>query len=95
MVGHFSHRLSSILLNQYFNIDCNEDENNNNANSVYGEATCHWNYTILQNSHRKSGLFILKKVNHGVNGKTHGSYDLSVACFNDSKEGAKIYISVS
>ena len=61
MVGHFSRRLSSILLNRYFNIDCKEDENNNNANSVYGEATCHWNYTILQNSHRKSGLFILKK----------------------------------
>ena len=49
--------------------------------------TCQWNYTILQNSHRESGLFILKKVNHGVNGKTHNGHDLSVACFNDSKEG--------
>ena len=41
------------------------------------------------NSHRNSGLFILKKVNHSVNGKTHKSYDLSVACFNDSEEGTK------
>ena len=40
-------------------------------------------------SHRESGISILKKVNHSVNGKTYNGYDLSVACFNDSKEGAK------
>ena len=41
--------------------------------------TCQWNYTILQNSHRESGLSILKKGNHSVNGKTHNGHDLSVA----------------
>ena len=51
-----------------------------------------WNVsgiTQFCNSHRESGLSILKKVNHSVNGKTYNSYDLSVACFNDWKEGAK------
>ena len=51
--------------------------------------------TQFCNSHRESGLSILKKVNHSVNGKTYNSYDLSVACFNDSKEGTKICISVN
>ena len=37
----------------------------------------------------KVAFLFLKKVNHGVNGKTHNSYDLSVPCFNDSKEGTK------
>ena len=49
------------LANDDVDIDYNKDDNENNANSVYGEAICHWNYTILQNSHRKSGFFILKK----------------------------------
>ena len=51
-----------------------------------------WNVngiTQFCNSHRESGLSILKKVNHSVNGKTYNGYDLSVACFNDSKEAAK------
>ena len=51
-----------------------------------------WNVngiTQFCNSHRESGLSILKKVNHSVNGKTYNGYDLSVAPFNDSKEGAK------
>ena len=45
--------------------------------------------TQFCNSHRESGLSFLKKVNHSVNGKTYNSYDLSLACFNDSKEGTK------
>ena len=46
-------------------------------------------------SSKKWPFYFKKKVNHGMNGKTHNSYDLSVPCFNDSKEGIKICISVN
>ena len=36
----------------------------------------------------KVAFLFQKKVNHSVNGKTHKT-DLSVACFNDSREGTK------
>ena len=39
-------------------------------------------------SSKKWLFYFKKKVNHSVNGKTHKT-DLSVACFNDSREGTK------